>query len=72
MYQRLPMGIMNSPDIFQSIMMDLLGDLEFAAAYIDDILVTSSGSFEDHLDKIHTNIKRIHKHTIGTKCRGPY
>ncbi len=48
MYQHLPMGIMNSPDIFQSIMMDLLGDLEFTAAYIDDILVTSSGLQRNH------------------------
>ena len=51
-YKRLPMGIKNSPDIFQSIMMDLLGDLEYTRSYIDDILVTSSGSFEDHLEKL--------------------
>ena len=46
------MGIKNSPDIFQAIMADLLGDLDFARAYIDDILIISNGSFQDHLDKI--------------------
>ena len=28
-YKRLPMGISNAPDIFQSIMHEILGDLEF-------------------------------------------
>ena len=44
-YLRLPMGITSSPDVFQSIMMDQLGDLDYARAYIDDILVTTSGTF---------------------------
>ncbi len=37
------MGITNSPDIFQAVMMDVLGDLEYVCTYIDDILITSSG-----------------------------
>ena len=36
-YKRLPMGIACAPDIFQSIMMDLLGDLDYVLVYIDDI-----------------------------------
>jgi hypothetical protein len=51
------MGIKNSPDIFQSIMHDILGDLEYSSAYIDDILITSSGDFNDHLDKVRTVLK---------------
>ena len=58
-YLRLPMGIMNSPDIFQSIMMDLLGDLEYCRAYIDDILVTTNGSYEDHLEKLNEVLTRL-------------
>ncbi len=60
-YLRLPMGINNSPDIFQSIMMDLLGDLEYARTYIDDILITSSGSYEDHMQKLDEVLKRLEK-----------
>jgi Reverse transcriptase (RNA-dependent DNA polymerase) len=56
-YLHLPMGIKNSPDIFQSIMHDILGDLEYSSAYIDDILITSSGHFNDHLDKVPTVLK---------------
>jgi len=41
-YQRLPMGLCNSPDIFQERMYELFSDLEYVRAYIDDLLVTSS------------------------------
>ena len=40
-YTRLPMGLCNSPDIFQEKMNDLIQDLEYAQAYIDDLLVTT-------------------------------
>ena len=46
-YLRLPMGLCNAPDIFQEKMGDLFHDLEFVRAYIDDLLVISSGSFKD-------------------------
>jgi hypothetical protein len=58
-YLRLPMGIKNSPDIFQNIMADHLGDLPFARAYIDDILVISNGTFNDHLAKIDLVLQRL-------------
>ena len=38
-YKRLPMGVSCSPDIFQSKIYELLGDIEGTKAYIDDILV---------------------------------
>jgi len=60
-YTVLPMGICNAPDIFQSIMMRLLGDLEHVHCYIDDILITSSGSYEDHLEKIRGVLARLEK-----------
>ncbi len=58
-YLRLPMGIKNSPDIFQNIMQDLLGDLPFVRVYIDDILIISNGDFDDHLDKLHQVLQRL-------------
>jgi Reverse transcriptase (RNA-dependent DNA polymerase) len=51
-YQRLPMGLCNSPDIFQEKMLTLMQDLEYVRAYIDDLLVITADSFEDHLDKL--------------------
>jgi hypothetical protein len=43
------MGLCNSPDIFQEKMSDLMQDLEFARAYIDDLLIISAGDFNQHL-----------------------
>jgi len=60
-YQRLPMGIKNSPDMFQSIMMDLLGDLEYAGTYIDDILITSNRTYEEHLAELDEVLSRLEK-----------
>ena len=40
-YLRLPMGLCNSPDIFQEKINELIDGLEFARAYIDDLLVIS-------------------------------
>jgi hypothetical protein len=36
-YKRLPMGVKTSPDIFQRIMYELLGDIPNIQVYLDDI-----------------------------------
>ena len=48
-YERLPMGLSVSPDIFQHKMDELLGDLPFVLIYIDDILIFTKGTVSDHL-----------------------
>jgi hypothetical protein len=53
-YQRLPMGLCNSPDIFQEKMSELMTDLEYVRCYIDDVLIISKGSFIDHMYKLKT------------------
>jgi transposase InsO family protein len=58
-YLRLPMGLCNSPDIFQEKMNDIMTGLEFAQAYIDDLLVISCGDFEDHLNKLEQVLTRL-------------
>ena len=51
-YLRLPMGVAGAPDIFQEKMSDLMRALHYVRTYIDDLLIISSGSFEDHLKKL--------------------
>ena len=51
-YLRLPMGLCNSPDIFQEKMNELFDGMEFVRAYIDDLLCLTKDSFEDHLEKL--------------------
>jgi hypothetical protein len=46
--KRLPMGVKTSPGIFQRIMYELLGDIPNIQVYLDDILITSNGTFEEH------------------------
>jgi len=54
LYLRLPMGYAGSADIFQAEMMDLMEALEYVRAYIDDLLVITRGTLEDHLEKLCT------------------
>jgi hypothetical protein len=42
------MGVKTSPDIFQRIMYELLGDIHDIQIYLDDILITSNCTFEEH------------------------
>ena len=49
---RLPMGLCNSPDIFQEKINELMDGLEFVRAYLDDVLIPSKNSFEEHLEHI--------------------
>ena len=50
--QRLPMGLCNSPDIFQEKMSELFDGLDFVRTYIDHLLILSKGSYQDHLEKL--------------------
>ena len=58
-YKKLPMGISSAPDIFQSIMDDILGDLQFVRVYIDDILIISDGTYDDHMSKLDIVLSRV-------------
>ena len=58
-YQRLPMGLCNSPDIFQEKMFNLVGELEYVRAYIDDLLVFTKGTIEDHFEKLGEVLSRL-------------
>ena len=64
-YQRLPMGLCNSPDIFQEKMSELLTGLDTVRVYIDDILHVTKGSFDDHLQKLDTIFSRLE--SVGLK-----
>ncbi|MGH7974221.1 MAG: reverse transcriptase/ribonuclease H family protein, partial [bacterium] len=58
-YLRLPLGVANSPDIFQDKMSDLMIGLEFVRTYLDDLLVITKASFEDHLLKLRLVLQRL-------------
>jgi hypothetical protein len=51
----------NSPDIFQECMYKLFSDLEYVRAYIDNLQVTSSSTFEEHLGRHELVFSRLSK-----------
>ena len=46
------MGIACAPDIFQNEMSTLMEELEYVRVYLDDLLVISKGTYEDHTQKL--------------------
>ena len=53
------MGLYNSLDIFQEKMNELFSGLEYIRAYIDDQVIISNGSFEDHLNEVKIVLKKL-------------
>ena len=60
-YLRLPMGMSGSPDIFQEKMSDLMRILEYVRTYIDDLLIITPGTYDDHLTKLQVVLGRLQK-----------
>ena len=60
-YQAIPMGLCNSPDIFQEKMSELMDGLAFVRTYIDDLLCLTKGTFSDHLEKVELVLQRLQK-----------
>ena len=55
------MGINVSPDIFQEKMSILMDGLEFVCTYLDDLLIISNSTFEDHLRQLSTVLQRLRR-----------
>ena len=58
-YQRIPMGLCNSPDIFHEKMSELMDGIESALTYLDDLLCITKGTFEDHLEQLDRVLARL-------------
>ena len=58
-YQHLPMGIAGSPDFFQEKMAGLMRALEYVRTYIDNLLIITKGTYDDHLQKMEVVINRL-------------
>ena len=55
------MGLCDSPNIFQEKMSELMADLQFVRAHINDLLCLTKGTFDDHLEKLKRVLIRIQK-----------
>lgn len=64
-YKRLPMGLSISPDLFQEKLFKLFADLPFIRVFIDDLLIFSNGTYEDHLKKVSRVLERLHSKNLA-------
>ena len=48
-------------------MSGLQGDLEYVLIYIDDTLITSNGTYEDHMQKLEKVLSRLEKYGFKWK-----
>lgn len=74
---RMPFGLCNAPATFQRYVDGWLRDLigKTCAAFFDDCLVFSSGTFEDHVEKVEAVLKRLSEAGLEInykKCRFGY
>ena len=58
-YLRLPMGLTNSPDVFQSVMHPLFQDIPQVECFIDDIGIFTDLSFDHHLSILSQVLLRL-------------
>jgi len=59
--QAIPMGLCNSPDIFQEKMSEPMDGLAFVRTCTDDLLCLTKGAFSDHLEKVELVLQRLQK-----------
>ena len=75
-YQRLPMGLSSSIDIFQEKISKMFIDLKNIKAYINDLLVLSTGTYKELIEQVSKVLNRLKKADlrINTKksnfCKG--
>jgi dihydroorotate dehydrogenase len=62
------MGIKIAPDIFQNVMTKLTQDMEYVKAYLDDLLILTNTSFNNHLTKLEMVLARLS--TAGMRING--
>ncbi len=58
-HKRLPMGFGGSVDIFQAQIVDLMASLKFVRAYMDDLLIITRRTLDEHLQKMETVLTRL-------------
>ena len=69
---KMPMGLKISADVFQREMSKLFEDLPYVLVYIDDLLIVTKGSYDDHLRKLEEPFKRLQKKGVQLNAKKSY
>ena len=60
-YQKISIGLCNSPDVFQEKMNELLNGLVNVRTYINDLFIISNKLFEDHINKLDKALSKLNQ-----------
>ena len=75
-YQRLPMGLCSSPDIFQENMSELFVGLDTVRVYINDLCMLKKGPWTEYLTVLEEMFTRLHKAgfkiNVSKSCLGAH
>jgi len=69
-FNRAPFGLKNLPSKFQRVIIMIIGDLPFARAYLDDIIIFSKNK-KDHIEHCSQVLQRLNQfnmHLNYEKC----
>ena len=58
-YQKLPMWVCNSPDIFQENISELFDGFYMVREYIHDVLVIDKDIYKDHIKPLYRVLQRL-------------
>jgi len=67
-YKRMAMGLSISPDFFQEKLSTLFNDMPYIKVYLDDLLIFSNGTYEDHAKKVHRVLQRLHEQNLAVNA----
>jgi hypothetical protein len=65
-YTVMPFGLTNAPATFQSVINNALHEYLriFATAYLDDVLVYSSGTLEEHVEHVKKVLRKLKEYKL--------
>src|SRR5436190_23232322 len=73
-FKVMPFGLNNAPSTFQRLMNWVLRDFlgKFVAVYLDDVIIFTNGSFEQHLDHIKQVFQALRENSLKIKLKKCY
>ena len=71
-YEQIPMGLCNSPDIFQENMSEIFFGLDTVRVYIDEILHITKGSLTEHLNVLEEMFTCLQKSGLNVNVSKSY
>jgi len=68
-YRVMPFGLCNAPASFQAYINNALRDYldDFCIAYMDDVLVYTNGTLEEHIQHVRKVLQRLQEHELYVK-----